>query len=335
MVHTITLIYGDGIGPEVVSSAVNIIEAAQVKVAWDEQLLGLKAIEHFNHAVPVKTIESIKKNKVALKGPTTTPVSSGHRSANVTLRKELDLYACIRPVKSIPGVETRYSDVDMVVIRENTEGLYSGQELEIQPGVVVSLRTMTEKGCTRIATAAFEYAKKNNRRSVCAVHKANILKMGDGLLLACADRVRKNYASIGYDQAIIDAFCMRVVADPKAFDVIFLENMFGDIVSDLCAGLIGGLGLVPGANIGDHAAVFEAVHGSAPDIAGRDLANPTAMIQSAIMMLRHIGEEKAAINVERALFEVLRDTSRRTRDLGGELGTSQFTKHVIDQLSKR
>lgn len=334
MVHSITLIYGDGIGPEVVSSTVNIIEAASVKVAWDEQLLGLNAIERSNEVVPQKTIESIRRTKVALKGPTTTPVGCGHRSANVTLRKELDLYACIRPVKSIPGVKTRYDDVDIVVVRENTEGLYSGQELEIQPGVVVSLRTMTQKGCTRIAKAAFEFAQKNNRRTVCAVHKANILKMGDGLLLQCADTVRKNYPDINYDQAIIDAFCMRVVTNPEAFDVIFLENMFGDIVSDLCAGLIGGLGLVPGANIGDNAAVFEAVHGSAPDIAGRDIANPTAMIQSALMMLRHIGEEKAALKIENALFEVLQEKRFRTRDLGGEIGTKQFTKYIIDRVVK-
>lgn len=332
MTHAITLIYGDGIGPEVVRSAVDIIEAAGVKVTFDERLLGLKALETFNEAMPASTVESIKTTKVALKGPTTTPVGGGHRSANVALRKALDLYACIRPVKSIQAVKTRFSDVDLVVVRENTEGLYSGQEVEIQPGCIVSLRTMTEKGCTRIARAAFEFARKNGRHKVTAVHKANILKMGDGLLLSCAQKVRRDYPELAYEEVIIDALCMKLVTDPNAFDVLFLENMFGDIVSDLCAGLVGGLGLVPGANIGDSHAVFEAVHGSAPDIAGRDIANPTATIQSAVMMLRHIGEDAAAHRIEEALFQALAEKHLRTKDLGGEASTRQFTKNIIDRL---
>lgn len=332
MVHKITLISGDGIGPEVVSSTVQIIEASGVKITWDQQLLGLKALEKFDQTVPKETLASIKTNRVALKGPTTTPVGGGHKSANVSLRKALDLYACIRPVKSVPGVKTRFSDVDLVIVRENTEGLYSGQELEIQPGCVVSLRTMTEKGCTRIAKAAFDFAQKNHRKKVLCAHKANILKMGDGLLLSCAEKVRSLYPEIGFEHAIIDALCMRMVSEPKDFDIIFLENMFGDILSDLCAGLVGGLGLVPGANIGQDCAVFEPVHGSAPDIAGADLANPTATIQSAIMMLRHVGEHKAANNIETAMFSVLAEPKLCTKDLGGSSGTKQFSKYIIDRL---
>lgn len=332
MVHKITLIDGDGIGPEVICSAASIIEASGVKVEWDHQLLGLKALDKFDDSVPKSTLESIKRNKVALKGPTTTPIGGGHKSANVALRKSLDLYACIRPIKSVPGVKTRFSDVDLVIVRENTEGLYSGQELEIQPGCVVSLRTMTEKGCMRIAKAAFEYAVKNRRHKVLLAHKANILKMGDGLLLKCAEKTRLEYPNIGFDQAIIDALCMRMVSDPKEFDVIFLENMFGDILSDLGAGLVGGLGLVPGANIGQEYAVFEPVHGSAPDIAGADLANPTAAIQSAVMMLRHISEHEKALSIESALFSVLEETKLCTKDLKGCSGTKQFTKYIIDRL---
>jgi isocitrate dehydrogenase (NAD+) len=332
MSHSITLIYGDGIGPEVVQSTLDIIEAAQLKVDWDIQLLGLSALDKKQTAVPVETLDSIKRNRVALKGPTTTPIGTGHNSANVALRKELDLYACVRPVKSIVGVESRFSDVDIVVVRENTEGLYVGQELEVQPGCVISLRTMTKKGCTRIAEAAFRFARTFNRSKVTCVHKANILKMGDGLFLACVDDIARKNPKITYDQAIIDALCMRLVMDPSAFDVLLLENMFGDIVSDLCAGLIGGLGLVPGANIGEDCAVFEAVHGSAPDIAQKNLANPSAMIQSAVMMLRYLEENEAAGRIEQALFSVLKQKHLRTRDLGGEAGTREFTRSLISLL---
>lgn len=332
MAHEITLIYGDGIGPEVVRSAVQIIKAAGVKAVFDEQYLGLRAIDLCQSPVPTKTLESIRSTKVALKGPTTTPVGTGHKSANVTLRKELDLYASIRPIKSIPGIKTRYENIDIVVVRENTEGLYSGQELQITEDCVVSLRLMTKKGCHRIARSAFEYANKNKRRIVVAAHKANILKKGDGLFLLSANKVRALYPQIEYQEAIIDALCMRLVSHPAEFDVIFMENMFGDIVSDLCAGLVGGLGIVPGANIGDEYAVFEAVHGSAPDIAGRDLANPTATIQSAIMMLKHLGENEAACRIERALFSVLAQDNLKTKDLGGPAGTKEFTKNIINNI---
>ncbi len=332
MKHKITVIEGDGIGPEVVRATMAILEAARINIAFDEQLLGLKAIEQYGTAVPTKTITSIRETGVALKGPTTTPIGSGHRSANVALRQELDLFCCVRPVKSIESIPARFANVDLVVIRENTEGLYSGQELEIQPGCVVSLRTMTKKGCERIARAAFLYARAHGRRKVTVVHKANILKLGDGLLLACAEEVRKEFPDIEFDEIIIDAFCMKLVSDPTQFDVFFMENMFGDIVSDLCAGLVGGLGLLPGANLGDHCAVFEAVHGSALDIAGKDLANPTALIQSSIMMLNHVGENNAAARIERALYEVLQEKSLRTKDLGGSAGTGQFVKNIIDRI---
>lgn len=332
MAYDVTLIEGDGIGPEVVRAAVEALLASGVKFRFHEHLLGLRAVEQLGVAVPKSTLDSIKRTGVALKGPTTTPIGGGHQSANVILRKELDLFACIRPAKSVPGVVTRFSNVDLVVIRENTEGLYSGQEIEIQPGCVISLRTITEKACKRIAREAFSYARRNGRRKVAAVHKANILKLGDGLLLACAEEVRKDFPDIEYEAIIIDAFCMKLVTDPTRFDVFFMENMFGDIVSDLCAGLIGGLGLAPGANIGENYAVFEAVHGSAPDIAGRDMANPTAMIQSAAMMLRHLGEETAADRVEKALYIVLSEKRLRTCDLGGEVGTKQFVKNIIDRL---
>ena len=328
----VTLIEGDGIGPEVVRGAKAILEACSLNIKFDEQLLGLKAIERYGEPVPERTLLSIKANGVALKGPTTTPVGTGHQSANVTLRKALDLYSCIRPIRSVPAIATRFSDVDLVVIRENTEGLYSGQELQIQPGCVVSLRVMTEKGCRRIAQAAFAYARRHVRRKVTAVHKANILKLGDGLLLACAQEVRKEYPDIEYEEMIIDAFCMKLVSDPMHFDVFFMENMFGDIVSDLCAGLIGGLGLLPGANLGDKYGVFEAVHGSALDIAAKDLANPTAVILSAILMLHYLGEHNGAERIERALYSVLSQKHLRTKDLGGEAGTKQFIKNIIDRL---
>ncbi len=335
MTHTITLIYGDGIGPEVVSVTREIIETAGVKVDWDVQLLGLSAIEKTGNAVPSETISSIRKNKLALKGPTTTPIGSGHKSANVSLRKELDLYACIRPVKSIVGLNSRFSDVDIIVVRENTEGLYVGQEFEVQPGCVVSLRTMTQKGCSRIAEAAFRLARNLSRKKLTCVHKANILKMGDGLFLSCVDEVAKKNPQIHYEQAIIDALCMRLVMDPTEFDVLVLENMFGDIVSDLCAGLVGGLGLAPGANIGENCAVFEAVHGSAPDIAQKNLANPSAMIQSAVMLLKYIEEHQAALRIEKALFEVLKQKHLRTRDLGGEAGTTEFARTLIGFLDRK
>jgi isocitrate dehydrogenase (NAD+) len=330
--HSATLICGDGIGPEVVQSAVDIIEAAHVKINWDVQLLGQEALERGFDLVPLKTLESIKKHGVALKGPTTTPIASGHSSANVALRKALDLYACIRPVKSIAGLETRYRNVDLLIVRENTEGLYVGQELEIQPGCVVSLRLMTHNACLRIAKKAFSYAQAHGYNKVAIIHKANILKKGDGLWLSAMHQAARDFNNIIFQEVIIDALCMKLVINPQDFQVLVLENMFGDIVSDLCAGLVGGLGLVPGANIGDEVAVFEAVHGSAPDIALKNIANPTALIQSAIMMLKYLKEEKAATRIEQALFATLKEKTLRTRDLGGELGTRDFSQSVIARL---
>lgn len=332
MPRAITLIYGDGIGPEVVRSAVDVVEAAGVRFDWQIAKLGMSSIEECGEALPKATLSSIVQTKIALKGPTTTPIGGGHKSANVMLRKALDLYACIRPVRSIPGIKTPFDNVDLVIVRENTEGLYSGQELEIQPGCVVSLRTMTERACQRIAKMAFDYAQKLGHNKVCLGHKANILKLGDGLLLRAGEAVRKDYPNIAYEEVIVDALCMKLVTNPAHFQVIFLENMFGDIVSDLCAGLVGGLGLVPGANIGDDCAVFEAVHGSAPDIASKNLANPSAMIQSAVMMLEYIGETDASKRIESALFSVLKEPSLRTKDLGGDASTKQFTDYIIKRL---
>jgi isocitrate dehydrogenase (NAD+) len=332
MTHTITLIYGDGIGPEVVHSARLIVEASGADIRWQEQLLGLKALEKYKEPVPPDTIEAIKETKVALKGPTTTPNGSGHKSANVTLRKLLDLYACIRPVTSVPYVNTPFSNIDLVVVRENTEGLYAGPEIMLDSTTAISFRVMTEKACKRIAKMAFHFAKNANRHKVTAAHKANILKLGDGLWLNALQNTRRDFLDIAYEEVIIDSLAMRLITQPTHFDVIVLENMFGDIISDLCAGLVGGLGLVPGANIGDEMAVFEAVHGSAPDIADKDLANPCAMILSSAMMLKHLGEITAAHEIERALFAVLEKKALRTRDLGGQSGTRQFTKEVISAL---
>jgi isocitrate dehydrogenase (NAD+) len=332
MAHRITLIEGDGIGPEVIDSTIKVLGAVGFNAHWDRREIGLKAIQSEGVTLPKSTLDSIKENGVALKGPTTTPIGGGHQSANVGLRKELDLYACIRPVRSIAGIGDRYNDVDIVVVRENTEGLYVGQEFEVQPGCVVSLRTVTEKCSNRITQKAFEFAEKNRRSQLTLVHKANILKKADGLFLRCAQKVAEGFPNMSFNDALIDALCMRLVLNPCQFDVLVLENMFGDIVSDLCAGLVGGLGLVPGANIGDRYAVFEAVHGSAPDIAGADKANPSATIQSAIMMLRHLGEVEKAMRIESALIATLQEKELRTRDLGGKLGTKDFTKVLIERL---
>jgi isocitrate dehydrogenase (NAD+) len=329
-VHQIVLIEGDGIGPEVVNAAVAAIDATGVKIKWEPHALGLKALEQYKTPVPDSTIEAIKRAGVALKGPTTTPVGGGHKSANVALRQALDLYACIRPVKSLPGVETRFSDVDLIIVRENTEGLYCGQEIQVSADCAISLRIMTEQGCTRIAKAAFELARTHGRKSVCAVHKANILKLGDGLFLNAIRKVRESYPELEYQEAIVDALCMRMVSNPVSFDVLVSENMFGDILSDLTAGLVGGLGIVPGANIGDGCAVFEAVHGSAPDIAGLDLANPTAMMQTGVMLLNHIGEKAAAARLSQGITQALGEKSSKTKDLGGQASTTQFTHTVVN-----
>ncbi len=334
MPHHIVLIPGDGIGPEVCAATKRVLAATSVHIAWEEQPAGIAALEAgFDDALPEVTIEAVKRTKIALKGPTNTPKGAGHVSANVRLRKALDLYASVRPVKSIAGIKTRYDNVDLVVFRENTEGLYAGIENEISKNVIVSIKVVTEAASLRIARSAFEYARKHGRKKVTAVHKANILKKGDGLFLNCARRVAEEYPEVGFDDAIIDACCMRLVKDPTEFDVLLMENLYGDIISDLCSGLVGGLGVVPGANVGDDAAVFEAVHGTAPDIAGKGLANPTALMKSAVLMLAHIGELSASERLEVALNRVLEQGEARTGDLGGQATTDDFADAVIAALS--
>jgi len=335
MKHNITLIPGDGIGPEIVSATVSIIEAAGVDVSWETQILGSQALEKYGTTLPDAAIESIRKNKVALKGPLTTPVGKGFTSVNVGLRKALDLYANVRPVKALPNVECRYPELDLVIVRENTEDLYAGLEHIVVPGVVESLKIITEKASTRISRYAFEYARDNGRKKVTAIHKANIMKLSDGLFLDCFYSVAKEFLGIEADDKIIDNACMQLVMRPEQFDVLVLENLYGDIVSDLAAGLIGGLGLAPGANIGEQGAVFEAVHGSAPDIAGQGIANPSALLMSAIVMLRHIGERDAAQAIEDAMLAVFAEGRVRTRDLGGTATTAEFAGAIIAKLGNK
>jgi isocitrate dehydrogenase (NAD+) len=332
MPHKITLIPGDGIGPEVSRATQRVLEATGVHIEWEEMPAGLGAYEAQGNALPDETVQSVRKNGIALKGPTATPVGEGHVSANVRLRKELDLNASVRPVKTVPGLKTRYEDVDLVVFRENTEGLYAGLENEVSKNVIVSIKVVTATASRRIAESAFAFARKNGRKKVTAVHKANIIKKGDGLFLNCAREVAERYPDIEFDDAIIDACCMRIVSDPTQFDVLLMENLYGDIISDLCAGLVGGLGVVPGANLGDNAAVFEAVHGTAPDIAGKGLANPTALIKSAVLMLEHIGELSAAERLAVATDKVLAAGEVRTGDVGGSATTAEFTDALIAAL---
>jgi isocitrate dehydrogenase (NAD+) len=330
MKHTITLIPGDGIGPEVASAVVRIIEAAGADIQWETHYAGAQALEKFGTTLPEDLLESIKRNKVALKGPITTPVGKGFTSVNVGLRKTLDLYANLRPVRALPNVPCRYPELDLVVVRENTEDLYSGIEHVVVPGVVESIKIITEKASTRVSKFAFEYARTEGRKKVTAVHKANIMKLSDGLFLDCFRKVGESYPEIEADDKIVDNACMQLVMRPEQFDIMLLENLYGDIVSDLCAGLIGGLGLVPGANIGEQGAVFEAVHGSAPDIAGQNIANPTALLQSGILMLRHIGEREVAKRIEDAMLKVFTDGKVRTRDIGGTAKTNEFARAIID-----
>ena len=334
MKHTITLIPGDGIGPEVVSNVVRIIEAAGVEVEWETHYAGAQALEKFGDTLPADLLESIGRNKVALKGPITTPVGKGFTSVNVGLRKKLDLYANLRPVRALPNVPSRYPELDLVVVRENTESLYAGLEHVVIPGVVESIKIITEKASTRIARYAFEFARAEGRRKITCVHKANIMKLSDGLFLECFRNVAKEYPEIEAEDKIVDNACMQLVMRPEQFDVMLLENLYGDIVSDLCAGLIGGLGLVPGANIGEKGAVFEAVHGSAPDIAGQGIANPTAVLQSSILMLRHLGERDAAQRIETAMLNVFREGKVRTRDIGGTARTAEFADAIIAAMSQ-
>ena len=332
MKHTITLIPGDGIGPEIVSATVKVIEATGVEIEWETQIIGAYALEKFGTTIPEETIASIKRNKVALKGPLATPIGKGFTSVNVGLRKALDLYANVRPVKALPNVECRYPELDLIIVRENTEDLYSGLEHIVVPGVVESIKIITEKASTRIAKYAFEHARLMNRKKVTAMHKANIMKLSDGLFLECFYNMAKEFPDIEADDKIIDNACMQLVMRPQQFDVMVLENLYGDIVSDLCAGLIGGLGLAPGANIGEQGAVFEAVHGSAPDIAGQGIANPTAILMSGLLMLRHIGEMDAANRAEKALMEVFVEGKVRTKDLGGTAKTDDFANAIIEKL---
>jgi isocitrate dehydrogenase (NAD+) len=332
MSHKITLIPGDGIGPEVSAAAVSVMRASGVKFEWESYAAGAEALRTQGDTLPQTLIDSIKRNKIAFKGPLTTPIGEGFASSNVRLRKELDLFANLRPVCSLPNVKTRYENVDLIVVRENTEDLYSGLEHEVVPGVVESLKIITEKASTRIAKFAFDYARREGRKKIMAIHKANIMKMSDGLFLRCFRKVAEQYPEIEARDMIVDNACMQLVINPNQFDMLLLENLYGDIVSDLGAGLVGGLGVAPGANIGEEIAVFEAVHGAAPDIAGRGIANPTAMIRTGVMMLQHIGEREAALRVQRALEKVLAEGEVLTRDLGGKATTFEYTEAIIRAL---
>jgi len=332
MAYRVTLIPGDGIGPEVSAAVLRIIDAAGVKIEWERFIVGGHAQDVAGSSLPDAVLDSVRINRVALKGPVATPVGSGFVSVNVRLRKKLDLYANLRPVRNLPGVESRFGNVDLIIVRENTEGLYSGLEHEVVPGVVESLKIITEKASTRIAVFAFEYARKYGRKKVTAVHKANIMKKSDGLFLDCFRRVAVSYPDIEHDEKIVDNTCLQLVMNPYQFDVLLMENLYGDIVSDLAAGLVGGLGVVPSANLGEKAALFEAVHGTAPDIAGKNLANPTALLMSAILMLRHMGERAAGDRIEAALNKVLQERKTLTRDLGGKATTTEFTDAIIRAL---
>ena len=334
MKHKITLIPGDGIGPEVAKPTLAIIKAAGVDVQWETHLAGAEALKKHGTTIPKSLIDSFEKNRVALKGPVTTPVGEGFASVNVALRQSFNLYANLRPIKNLPGVKARYQGIDLFVVRENTEGLYSGIEHEVVPGVVESLKIMTEKACTRIAKFAFEFARANGRKKIAAVHKANIMKLSDGLFLECARKISKRYKSIGFSDVIVDNACLQLVLDPWQFDMLLMENLYGDILSDLAAGLVGGLGVVPGANLGDTHALFETVHGSAPDIKGKNIANPAAMIQAAVMMLRHLSEKAAANRIALALDRVLIRGEVLTRDLGGSATTSKFADAIIREIER-
>jgi isocitrate dehydrogenase (NAD+) len=329
--RTVTLIRGDGIGPEVSDAVVAILEAARAPLVFEEVVVGREAEKRDGDPLPPSALDAIRKNGLALKGPVGTPIGKGFQSVNVRLRQTFELYANLRPVKNVPSVESRFQNVDLVVVRENTEDLYSGLEHVVVPGVVESLKIITEVASTRIARFAFEYARANGRRRVTAVHKANIMKLSDGLFLDCFRKVAEDYPDIAADDRIVDALCMKLVMQPETFDVLLLENLYGDIVSDLAAGLVGGLGVVPGANLGLKAAIFEAVHGTAPDIAGRDKANPTALLMSAILMLRYLEQGELANRVEAALLATLK-AGIKTPDIGGSAGTKEFTKAIAARL---
>ncbi len=330
--RTVTLIPGDGIGPEISQSVVKIFEAAKVPIKFEIVEAGAKVMDQEKTPLPQAVLDSIQKNKVALKGPITTPIGSGFRSVNVALRQYFDLYANVRPVKSIKGVPSRYEEVDLIIVRENTEDLYAGIEHKIGEVAAESIKVITKKASDRIAKYAFTLANQQQREKVTAVHKANIMKLSDGLFLDCVRDIRKHYPDIEYDEQIVDAMCMNLVLHPESSDVLVMGNLYGDILSDLCAGFVGGLGLIPGANIGEEIAIFEAVHGSAPSIAGCNQANPTALIQSAIMMLRHLNLLNEANRIEAALYAVYEEGQDLTKDLGGTATTTQFTDALIAKL---
>ena len=332
MAYKVTLIPGDGIGPEVTRAAVRILEASGVKIDWEPFTAGAEAFAKYGEYIPKELTESIERTGLGLKGPVTTPIGGGFSSINVALRKQFELFANFRPIRNLPSMPTRYPSVDLAIVRENTEGLYSGIEHEVVPGVVESLRIITEKASTRIARFAFEYSRREKRKRIHAIHKANIMKLSDGLFLRCCREVAREYPEITYGEHIIDNTCMQLVMNPYQYDVLVMENFYGDIVSDLCAAFVGGLGLVPGANIGTKCAIFEAVHGSAPDIAGKDLANPTAVLQSGVLMLRHIGEAEAADRVHAALEKTYKEKLHLTRDVGGTSGTSEFADAVMANM---
>src|SRR6201987_1368968 len=334
MAHRITLIPGDGIGPEVVNATVRILEATGGKFEWESFEAGAEAFEKYKEYIPKELNDSIERTRVGLKGTVTTPIGGGFASINVELRKKFEHYANFRPIRNLPHIPTRYPDVDLIIVRENTEGLYSGIEHEVVPGVVESLKIITEKASTRISRFAFEYARKNKRKKIHAIHKANIMKLSAGLFLRCSRKIAKDYPEITYGEHIVDNTCMQLVMNPYQYDVMVMENLYGDIISDLCAGLVGGLGLVPSANLGDRCAIFEAVHGWAPDIAGKNLANPTALLRSALLMLRHIGEPDAALKIRNALEKVYRDREKLTKAVGGKAGTKEFAESVIAAMQE-
>ncbi|MGB2691165.1 MAG: isocitrate/isopropylmalate dehydrogenase family protein [Thermodesulfobacteriota bacterium] len=334
----VVLIAGDGIGPNITTAVKKVVVASGAEIDWVERKAGLAALEEGPDVLPDSTIEAIKEHKVALKGPCTTPIGEGFTSVNVQLRKTLDLFSAVRPIRNLNGIKTRFSGVDIVIIRENTEGLYSGVENTISPGVVMSMKVATEKACTRIAEKAFKYAKVRDRKKVTVFHKANIMKLTDGLFIRKSREVSEKYPDIEYQEMIIDAGCMKIVQDPTQFDILLLENLYGDLLSDLCAGLVGGLGVVPGSNIGDNIAVFEAVHGSAPDIAGKNIANPLALLMSCVMMLNYLADNEGteyyaecASNIRKAYNKAV-EQGATTGDLGGDLGTQEFADAVIERL---
>lgn len=339
--HPVVLIPGDGIGPEIADAVRRIFSAAKAPVTWLEHHAGIAALEKDGEVLPEATLQAVRTHRIALKGPCTTPVGGGFRSVNVSLRKGLDLYAAVRPIRNLEGVPTRYENVDIVVLRENTEGLYSGIENEVAPGVVTSLKVVTDKASRRFARWGFAYCRKRGRKRVTAMHKANIMKMGDGLFIRCSREEHKSggFTDIEYEEVIIDAGCMRIVQDPTRFDVLMLENLYGDVLSDLCAGLVGGLGVAPGANLGDDCAVFEAVHGSAPDIAGKGVANPLSLLMSSVMMLNHMAHEmglsacKAPADAIKNAYNRALAEGDKTRDIGGNLGTAEFADAIIRRLS--